>query len=155
MVFRRQNDTLPDLSSIVERHCPDLPPFEKIYKDIHQNFELGTQEVRTSGIIAKHLHGLRLRFHESIGGHGFVGFLENGTGPTLLLRADMDALPVREQTGLPYSRTVIRIDPIGVERPVMHACGHDFHVTNMMAVSTLLHSVRAEMVRDDNIPIST
>ena len=144
MVARCQTDTPPDLSSIVKRHCPDLPPFEEIYRDIHQNPELGIQEIRTSGIIAKHLHDLRLKVHENIGGHGLVGVLGNGTGPTLLLRADMDALPIREQTGLPYASTVTRIDPSGVERPVMHACGHDVHVTSMMMVSTLLHSARAE-----------
>ena len=99
----------PDLSSIVERLYPDLPPVEQIYKDIHQNPKLGTQEIHTSSIIAKHLHGLEFRVHESTGGHGLVRVLKNGTGLTLLLRADMDAFPIREQTGIPYASTVIRV----------------------------------------------
>lgn len=127
---------------IVEAHRPDLARFEEIYKDIHSNPELGTQEVRTSGIVAKHVHDLKLQVHERIGGHGVVGVLENGPGTTLLLRADMDALPIREQTGFPYASNIIRVDPTGVERPVMHACGHDMHTTALMAVATLLNNAK-------------
>lgn len=94
--------------------------------------------------MAEHLRGLNLRVHVNLDGHGVVGVRQNGSGSTLLLRGDMDALPIREQTGLPYASTVIRTDTHGVKRPVMHACGHDMHGTSMMAVATLLHSATAE-----------
>ena len=133
-----------DPAVILERYRPDLSRFENIYKDIHRNPELGTQEVRTSNIVADHLRRLHIRVHVKLGGHGVVGVLQNGMGPTLLLRADMDALPIREQTGLPYASKVIGVDAKGIKRPVMHACGHDMHVASMMAVSTLLHSAIEE-----------
>lgn len=138
MQVRDQRGATLDLGAIVEQYRPALGPYEDVYKDIHRNPELGTQEKRTSMIAAKHLHSLKLKVHERIGGYGLVGVLENGPGKTLLLRADMDALPIREQTGLPYASTLTHVDPHGVENPVMHACGHDVHVTTMMAVATLL-----------------
>jgi amidohydrolase len=134
-----------DLGGVVEKHCPRLEPYEDIYKDIHRNPELGTQEERTSGIVVQHLRDLDagFRIHERIGGHGVVGVLENGPGPTVLLRADMDALPIREKTGLPYASSVTRVDPSGVERPAMHACGHDVHTTSLLAVAQLLSNARS------------
>lgn len=139
-----RSGVVADPTATLEHYRPDLTPFEEIYRDIHRNPELGTQEVRTSSIVADHLRALDLPVHVRLGGHGVVGVLQNGTCPTLLLRADMDALPIREQTGLPYASTVTTTDPKGVKRPVMHACGHDMHVASMMAVSTLLHSAITE-----------
>lgn len=124
--------------AIIEEHRPNLEPFEAIYKDIHQHPELGTQEQRTSAIAANHLREAGYTVHERIGGFGLVGILENGAGPTILLRADMDALPIFEQTGLEYASRAETVDTDGEKKPTMHACGHDMHVTSMMATATLL-----------------
>jgi amidohydrolase len=126
------------LHSIIEEFRPDLEPFEHTYRDIHQHPELGQQELRTSAIAASHLREAGYNVTTNIGGHGLVGLLRNGEGPTVLLRSDMDALPIREQTGLPYASIAEAVDTDGEKKPVMHACGHDTHVACMMGVSTLL-----------------
>lgn len=82
--------------------------------------------------------------HSHIGGYGVAGVFRNGEGPTVLLRADMDALPLEEETGLSYASTRRMKDKKGEERPVAHACGHDFHVTSLIAAASLLHSAREE-----------
>lgn len=102
---------------------------EHLYRDLHANPELSFQEHRTADIVAGHLIELGLDVHRGIGGTGVVGVLANGTGPTVLLRADMDGLPVLEATGLDYASTVIGTDSEGHPVPVMHACGHDVHVS--------------------------
>lgn len=91
---------------------------------------------------ANHLTSLGYEVHTKIGGHGVAGVLRNGAGPTILLRADMDALPVEEKTGLEYASKVIATDTNGKKQQVMHACGHDTHVTTLMAASTLLQAAR-------------
>lgn len=105
---------------------------EETYRDLHEHPELSFQEHRTAGIVAGHLRRLGLAVHEGIGGTGVVGVLENGGGPTVMLRADMDGLPVLEETGLPYASTARGTDPDGKDVPVMHACGHDVHVTALL-----------------------
>ncbi|MEJ1089813.1 amidohydrolase [Microbacterium sp. Mu-80] len=105
---------------------------EALYIDLHRHPELSFQETRTAGIAAAHLRELGLEVHENVGITGVIGVLSNGQGPTVWLRADMDALPVAEETGLPYASTAIGIDPDGNTVPVMHACGHDMHVTAMI-----------------------
>lgn len=102
---------------------------EHLYRDLHANPELSFQEYRTADIVAGHLIELGLDVHRGIGGTGVVGVLANGTGPTVLLRADMDGLPVLEATGLDYASTVSGTDSEGHLVPVMHACGHDVHVS--------------------------
>lgn len=93
-----------DTKSIIDQYRPSLLHFEEIYKDIHRNPELSRQEARTASIIASHLDSLRdFTVHRNIGGHGIVGVLRNNNGPIVLLRADMDALPHLEATGLPYA----------------------------------------------------
>lgn len=131
-------DATSRIRSIIEEHRPNLETFEAIYRDIHQHPELGTQEERTSAIAAKHLKDAGYKVVEKIGGFGLVGILENGEGPTILCRADMDALPIQEETGLEWASQVETIDTDGEKKPTMHACGHDMHVTSMMATSTLL-----------------
>jgi amidohydrolase len=111
---------------------------EELYRDIHQHPELWHQETRTAGLVADRLRGAGFEVHERVGGTGVVGVLRNGAGATVLLRADMDALPVREATGLPYASTVTATDGDGTEVPVMHACGHDVHVTCLAGAATLL-----------------
>ena len=92
---------------------------EDLYKDIHRHPELSTQERRTAGLATERLRAAGFEVTAGVGGTGVVGLLRNGEGPTVMLRADMDALPVAEQTGLDYASTV---------DGVMHACGHDMHV---------------------------
>jgi len=130
------------MRSIIEEFRPGLKPFEAAYRDIHQHPELGRQEKRTSEIAASHLRTAGYVTTTNIGGYGLTGVLVNGPGPTVLLRADMDALPIRERTSLPYASTVETIDTDGEKKPVMHACGHDSHVAAMMGVSTLLANAR-------------
>ncbi|BDZ39711.1 putative amidohydrolase [Microbacterium suwonense] len=105
---------------------------EALYTDLHRHPELSFQETRTAGIAAAHLRDLGLEVHEGIGITGVIGVFANGAGPTAWLRADMDALPVTEETGLPYASTATGVDPDGHTVGVMHACGHDMHVTAMI-----------------------
>ncbi|KAB5542372.1 amidohydrolase [Coniochaeta sp. 2T2.1] len=119
----------------------DLPSYESIYKHLHAHPELSTLEAQTSQFLASHISSLPGPFtlKTSIGGHGLVGILHNGPGKTILLRADMDALPILEATGLPYASTVRQVDAInGAEQPVMHACGHDMHMTCLLAAAEVL-----------------
>ncbi|WP_309064852.1 amidohydrolase [Microbacterium sp.] len=121
---------------------------EALYTDLHRHPELSYQETRTAGIAAAHLRDLGLEVHEGVGVTGVVGVLENPgpkgeTGPVVWLRADMDALPVKEDTGLAYASTATGIDPDGNTVPVMHACGHDMHVTAMIGAVERLVAERA------------
>jgi hippurate hydrolase len=116
---------------------------EDVYRDLHQHPELSHQERRTGELVATHLREAGYDVHEGVGGTGVVGILHNGQGPTVLLRADMDALPVREQTGLPYGSTATSTDRDGRQVPVMHACGHDVHVTCLLVAARLLARERS------------
>ncbi|MCD1570694.1 amidohydrolase [Agromyces mediolanus] len=111
---------------------------DAIYRDLHRNPELSFQEHRTAGIVAEALRGLGYAVTEGIGGTGVTGVLARGEGPTVLLRADMDGLPVREATGLDYASTATGTDHEGAEVPVMHACGHDVHVTCLLGAAEAL-----------------
>jgi amidohydrolase len=115
---------------------------EGFYRDIHQHPELSMQERRTAGKAAERLEAAGYEVTTGVGGTGVVGRLANDDGPTVMLRADMDALPVKEATGLPYASTARATDPSGVEVPVMHACGHDMHVTWLTGASALLAGAR-------------
>ena len=114
-----------------------LPTLESAYKDIHGHPELSMQEHRTAGIAAKHLQDSGYDVTSGVGGTGVVGLLRNGDGPTVMLRADMDALPIREATGLAYASDVTADDGNGNLVPVAHACGHDMHVAWLMGATTL------------------
>ena len=111
---------------------------EEFYRDLHQHPELSHQEHRTAARAAERLRAIGFSVHEGIGGTGVVAVLGNGDGPTMLLRADMDALPVKEATGLHYASTTTVTDAAGGEVPVMHACGHDVHVTCLLGAAQLL-----------------
>lgn len=106
-----------------------LPELESVYKDIHSHPELSMQESRTAGIAADYMGKAGYEVTTGVGKTGVVGLLRNGDGPTVMLRADMDALPVKEATGLPYASNATATDADGKTVPVMHACGHDIHVT--------------------------
>jgi hippurate hydrolase len=125
-------------AQIVLANLPKLlPDLESVYKDIHSHPELSMQEKRTAGIAAGRLRSSGYEVTTGVGQTGVVGVLRNGDGPTIMLRADMDGLPVREATGLPYASNVTA-DENGKSVPVMHACGHDMHVTWLIGASTLL-----------------
>jgi len=115
-----------------------LPELEAIYKDLHQNPELSMHEVRTARIAADYLAAQGFEVTRAVGVTGVVDVLRNGEGPTVMLRADMDALPMKEATGLPYASIATAKDEDGVEVGVAHACGHDLHVTWLMGAARLL-----------------
>jgi len=116
----------------------DLEDLATLYRDLHAHPELAFAERRTASIVSERLQGLGYRVTAAVGGTGVVGVLDNGDGPTVLLRADMDALPVLEQTGLPYASTRRVRDAAGSEVPVMHACGHDMHVSCLLGAAAEL-----------------
>jgi amidohydrolase len=114
-----------------------------IYRDLHAHPELSFQESRTATIVARHLDSFGYEVTTGVGGTGVVGVLRHGDGPTALLRADLDALPVEEQTGLPYASTVRGTDRHGQDVPVSHVCGHDMHVTCLLGAAEALASDRS------------
>lgn len=111
---------------------------EEFYRDLHAHPELSHQERRTAERVSTRLRQAGYEVHGGLGGTGVVGVLMNGPGPTVLLRADMDALPVREDTPLPYASTVTTSDAAGDQVPVAHACGHDVHVSCLLGAARLL-----------------
>ncbi|WP_306152080.1 amidohydrolase [Roseovarius sp. MMSF_3281] len=120
----------------------DAARLESIFKDLHQNPELGFMETRTAGIIAEELKALGFEVQTGIGGTGVVGVMENGEGPVLAYRADMDANAVEEATGLPYASTVHVEREDGSVSPVAHMCGHDAHVTWMLGLAKIMAEKR-------------
>jgi hippurate hydrolase len=115
-----------------------------LYRDLHAHPELSFAEHRTAAAIAERARALGLDVTTGVGRTGVVAVLRNGTGPTVLLRADMDALPVQEATGLPYASRERGRDPDGIDVPVMHACGHDMHVTWLLGALDVLVRERGE-----------
>ena len=111
---------------------------ERVYKDLHEHPELSYSEHRTAKIAADGMRDLGIEVTEGVGRTGVVGVLANGEGPVVLLRADMDALPVQEETGLEYASRERGIDPDGNDVPVMHACGHDVHVACLLGAAEAL-----------------
>lgn len=116
----------------------DYPALEAIFIDLHRHPELSFKEVRTAALVAKELRALGYEVTEQVGHTGVVGLLRNGPGPTVMIRADMDALPIKEQTGLPYASQVVMPDVSGKEQPAMHACAHDAHVTGLIGAARVL-----------------
>src|SRR3954470_17853064 len=119
-----------------------LPELERVYTDIHAHPELSMQETRTAAIAADRLRAAGFDVTAGVGRTSVVGVLRNGHGPTIMLRADMDALPVREETGLAYASTEIVTDSTGKRVPVMHACGHDMHVAWLIGAATIMAQTR-------------
>jgi amidohydrolase len=119
-----------------------LADLEALYKDLHAHPELPFAEHRTAGIAAERLDAAGFAVTAGIGGTGVAGVLRNGAGPAVLLRADMDALPLREETGLDYASDVVTTDARGERTHVMHACGHDLHVTWLCGAAARLAASR-------------
>ncbi|HSZ34090.1 MAG TPA: M20/M25/M40 family metallo-hydrolase, partial [Puia sp.] len=115
-----------------------------IFIDIHENPEPGFMEVRTSGIVAKELKSLGYQVITGIGKTGVVGILKNGDGPTVMYRADMDCNSVKEITGFSYASTKTVKKEDGTETPVMHACGHDAHITWMLGIAKIMMTLKNE-----------
>lgn len=132
------------LGSIIKHHRPNLEVYEDFYRNIHQNPEISGLEKHTASVVGVHLQRLGFEVHANIGFHGVAGTLHNGPGKTILIRAELDALPIREETGLPYKSTKVMADRYGRDRPVMHACGHDMNMAALLAASALLYSARDE-----------
>lgn len=120
----------------------DFEALAETYRDLHAHPELGFQEARTARIAAERLTAAGFEVTTGIGGTGVAGILRNGPGPTAMLRADMDCLPVKEETGLPYASEETGPDGSGGRMPVMHACGHDMHVTCLLGASEVLAESR-------------
>ena len=118
-----------------------LARLEGIYKDIHAHPELSMQEHRTANIAAAWLRENGYEVTEKVGGTGVVGLLRNGNGATVLLRADMDALPIQESTGLPYASQESGTDRFGQATSIAHSCGHDMHVAWLMGATRLLAGI--------------
>src|SRR5438309_10612007 len=119
-----------------------LPDLEALYKDVHSHPELSMQETRTARLAADHLRAAGYEVTTGVGKTGVVGLLRNGDGPTVMLRADMDALPVEEATGLPYASKVKAKDRDGNTVSVGHMCGHDMHVAWLAGATALLARAR-------------
>src|SRR5437762_8402160 len=128
----------------------EVPSLLVIYKDIHTHPELSTKEERTSGLLAKQLRAAGCEVTENVGKYdkpdqkcfGVVGLMKNGDGPVVLVRTDLDALPVQEETGLPYASKVVTKNDKGDDVHVMHACGHDAHVSMLIGVARSLAKLR-------------
>ena len=115
---------------------------EDLYRHFHQNPELSFQEQNTAAEVVRRLKSFGFDVTEGVGGTGVVGILRNGDGPTVLMRSEIDGLPVKEKTGLSYASTVTATNLAGEEVPVMHSCGHDVHVTCLLGASSLLASTQ-------------
>src|SRR5215813_4780367 len=128
----------------------ELPSLLTIYKDIHTHPELSTQEQRTAALLAKELKAAGCDVTENVGKYentnqkcyGVVGVMKNGDGPVVLVRTDLDALPVQEETGLPYASKVTAKDNAGQNVHVMHACGHDVHIATFIGVARALAKLK-------------
>src|SRR5437870_7174399 len=133
--------------SLADAELPSLVP---IYKDFHTHPELSGHEERSAGIVAKELKAAGCDVTERVGEYdktgltcfGVVGVMKNGAGPTVLVRSDLDALPVHEETGLPYASTVTTKNDEGKEVPVMHACGHDVHMSTLVGTARALGKLK-------------
>jgi amidohydrolase len=114
------------------------PAAHELYLDIHEHPELSSHETQTAAKLAERLRSLGYDVTEHVGGTGVVGILKNGAGPTVMLRTELDALPVEEKTGLPYASKVHAKDDSGRDVPVMHACGHDLHISALVGTAEIM-----------------
>ena len=120
----------------------DMPQLMALYRDLHANPELSMQEIRTPAKMAPLMRKLGFEVTEHVGKTGLIAVLRNGPGPVLMLRADMDALPVKEQTGLAFASKAVGKLPDGTETPVMHACGHDTHIASWLGTARRLAAMK-------------
>lgn len=133
-----------NVSKIKQFVDADYPYLEKLYLHLHQNPELSFYEFNTAKRMADELRGLGFEVTEKMGGNGVVGVLKNGAGPVIMVRTDMDALPIAEETGLAYASKVTTKDETGTTVSVMHACGHDTHMTSWVAAARNLSKMKSD-----------
>jgi hippurate hydrolase len=122
----------------------EYPSLSGIYTNLHAHPELSFMEVKTAAFVAGELRSLGFTVTEKVGSTGVVGVLTNGAGPTVLVRADMDGLPIQENSGVPYASTDIVKDLAGRDQPAMHGCAHDTHVTGLIGTARLLVNLKAQ-----------
>ena len=134
-----QNASQDKIQQLIDKEYGDL---ENLYQRLHAHPELSFAEEKTSALLADKLRQIGFDVTENFGGHGVVAVLENGEGPTVLVRADMDALPIKEETGVPFASEITTTDDSGNEVPVMHACGHDIHMTVWTGTARVLHQLK-------------
>lgn len=134
-----QEKHLKEINRIIDQNFPQLT---SIYQELHANPELSLQEANTSKRLAKELEELGIPVTENVGGYGIVGVLSNGKGPVVMIRTDMDALPIAEETGLHFASTKTAIDQNGKQTSVMHACGHDFHMTTWLGIAKIFMQMK-------------
>ncbi len=130
--------------AVDQKIAAEYASLEAIYKDLHANPELSFVETRTAALIAREMKALGFEVTEKFGGMGVVAVMKNGPGPVILIRADMDALPIKEETGLPYASKVVMKDFTGKDQPAMHACAHDMHVTGLIGTARVLASLKPQ-----------
>ncbi len=130
--------------AVAQKVAADYPALEAVYLDLHAHPELSLMEERTSGVVARELSAAGMEVSSNVGGYGVVGVLKNGPGPTVLIRADFDALPIKEETGLSYASTVRVKNLAGEEMPVMQACGHDIHVAVLSGTARALAALKSK-----------
>ena len=133
-----------DADMLAESINGDLPRLLTLYRDLHSHPELSRQEKQTSAKLAKEIGGLGFKVTPGVGGDGIVAVLENGLGPVVMLRTDMDALPVTETTGLPFASKVRATTASGIETGVMHACGHDVHMTSWIGIARRMAAMKKQ-----------
>lgn len=131
-----------DRDSVARRVEAELPSLRALYEDLHRHPEISFQEAFTARRISGELEKLGIPVTRNVGGHGIVGVLTNGSGPVVLLRADLDGLPVKEQTGAPYASSATTTNDFGETVPTMHACGHDIHMTSLVGSARILTVLR-------------
>ncbi len=129
---------------VTERIDAEYPALEKIYYQLHAHPELSFMETKTAAFVASELRSLGFEVTEKVGNTGVVGVLTNGHGPTLLVRADMDGLPVKETSGVPYASVDVVKDLSGKDQPAMHACAHDTHITGLIGAARTLVALKAD-----------
>lgn len=129
-------------SPIPGRVNVEYPSLFELYKHFHTNPELSFREAKTAARLAEELKQAGFEVTTGVGKHGVVAVLKNGAGPTVLVRSDLDGLPVKEQTGLPYASAAMAKDDSGKDVPVMHACGHDVHMTCLVGVARILTKLK-------------
>lgn len=146
-----ETDQSPEKSKIRNRQKQidrilntSLPDLVRLYQELHAQPELSLQEEKTAARLAHQMRQLGWEVTERVGGYGVVAVLKNGRGPVILVRTDMDALPIVEQTGLPYASKVRTRDRLGQEVGVMHACGHDVHMACWVGTAQVLTALKGE-----------
>ena len=141
-LFSQEPDLPKRMAAVEERLEGDVARLVELYKELHRNPELSLKEEKSAARMAKEARALGFEVTEKVGGTGVVAVLKNGAGPTILVRTDMDALPIVEQTGLDYASKVLTRDKTGREVGVMHACGHDVHMTCWVGTARVLASLQ-------------